>query len=368
MIDYTAASDVLFGLVGFRQNQDPNGLQLSSALIGSTSGLRYDVHPMITLDNLIAISPDFVRKFPTESQQHTKFNEWLEAVVRGLLADLAASWWSKKARKNTARTLVDSRDAYSFEYATTFGSPPSGKRLGVRVTPFGEDSPLLTSNVLEVGIRLSAPQSLDIHFQAFDSTEPDYSVTVEYTGHGEQEWFTVQYNQNLAGGMGFYVYYESDDVQNSIALHRGECNCRNSWRNITVTGMTEDSSANPYEMNPAVTRENYGLNLRLTLTCDYTILISDQKDMFAPLVSYYVASELLRMMAMNPNARLNRNEGMVNPDLLLNEIDGDPRGRKTGFAMRLHDAWSSVQFAREDFDPICLPCDSYGGISRVQTG
>ena len=53
--------DSLLGLVGWKQTDDANpDLLLSSNLLGSESGLYYQqAHPLLTLNNMASIAPDF---------------------------------------------------------------------------------------------------------------------------------------------------------------------------------------------------------------------------------------------------------------------------------------------------------------------
>lgn len=373
MIDFQTAADKLFTLVGFRQNPNPDGVQLSADLIATTTGQRFNASPYINIDTLLAICPDFIRKIAVVGDRETAFNTWLTNTVKDILVELAGQWWAQKATDNTARVLVDSRDTYTYEDVPVFGDATASRRVGVRVHPFGKASSLLTGRVLEIGLRLAAPEDVTIYFQRTDGSSHDDSIVCSYTGHGEEQWFAVDgqdfvYEQSLAANAGFFVYFKTDEVSVPIVVNRGNCNCKNSWREVSVTGIDNEDAANPMLMKPSNTRENFGINLRLELNCDYTVLITEQADKFAPLVNAYVCSELLRLIAANPNARHNAHEGMANPDLILNDVDGDPRGRRTGVAQKLHTAWAAVEFAREGIDDLCLPCNDNYGVSRVMTG
>jgi hypothetical protein len=59
MYNVKELKDGLKDLVGWRQNDNPNGAQLIDMLT-SESGLYFnDEHPMLTIDNLYSIAPDF---------------------------------------------------------------------------------------------------------------------------------------------------------------------------------------------------------------------------------------------------------------------------------------------------------------------
>src|SRR5690606_31672701 len=75
---------------------------------------------------------------------------------------------------------------------------------------------------------------------------------------------------------------------------------------------------------------NYGLTVPLSAACDYTRLIVDQKSLFAHAIAKRVASNLMKEMAYNPKARINRQEANVDYDKVMYEVDGNTAGRPTG--------------------------------------
>ena len=85
----TSIKTGLNGFIGYRQNIDSGGVQISDAqLIASSSGLYYnDVHPLITIDNLLSIAPDYSRVFTTSLDINNSFSAWLRQLTETALLE-----------------------------------------------------------------------------------------------------------------------------------------------------------------------------------------------------------------------------------------------------------------------------------------
>ena len=60
MIRIQEIQEKLLHLIGWRQSYDTNDIVLSESLTQSESGLYYqDAHPLLTLQNLVSVAPDF---------------------------------------------------------------------------------------------------------------------------------------------------------------------------------------------------------------------------------------------------------------------------------------------------------------------
>jgi len=112
--------------------------------------------------------------------------------------------------------------------------------------------------------------------------------------------------------------------------------------------------------NDGQVSSSYGLALDYDIVCDFTEFITDRKSVFRRAFMLQVAADLIHEMALNPSARLNRLEGVLNPNDLLFEIHGDTQGRKTGLGMQIDQALAAIQFDRGGIDPTCLPCRKRG--------
>jgi hypothetical protein len=114
------------------------------------------------------------------------------------------------------------------------------------------------------------------------------------------------------------------------------------------------------EENVYTSTVNYGLNVEVTVSCDLTDFIIEQRQMFATVLQRQVAVMALRTMAMNPNVRVNRNQSNVSTQNILYEIDGNPEGRAGGLGYELKKGYEALDLDTRGIDRICLTCRPVG--------
>lgn len=107
---------------------------------------------------------------------------------------------------------------------------------------------------------------------------------------------------------------------------------------------------------------NYGINLDVSVYCDITDFIIEQRQMFKSVIQLQLAADMLRELAYNPNVRTNRAVLNASRAEILYELDGDSRAlHKSGITYRLEEAYKAIDFNTRGLDRICMPCKN-GGI------
>lgn len=106
---------------------------------------------------------------------------------------------------------------------------------------------------------------------------------------------------------------------------------------------------------------NYGINAEITIGCDLTDFIIEQRAMFASVIQKQVAVNALRTLAMNPDVRVNRHQVNVTRDQILYEVDGNPQGRTSGLAAELATAYRALALDTQRLDRVCL-CENNHGV------
>ena len=92
--------DRLLHLIGWQQNYDTSQLKVSNTLTETESGLYYQqAHPLLTLDNISSIAPDF---------RNTVYDEYSEEVAysRGQIVTNGGLIY-KAVRNSVGRKLTD---------------------------------------------------------------------------------------------------------------------------------------------------------------------------------------------------------------------------------------------------------------------
>ena len=105
---------------------------------------------------------------------------------------------------------------------------------------------------------------------------------------------------------------------------------------------------------------NYGLNCEITVGCDLTDFIVEQRAIFQTVIQRQVAAIALRTLAMNPNVRVNRNQSNASKMEILYELDGNVEGRPGGLGYDLKKAFEALRLDTQGIDRICLSCNNRG--------
>lgn len=106
---------------------------------------------------------------------------------------------------------------------------------------------------------------------------------------------------------------------------------------------------------------NYGLNLEVSVGCDFTDFIIRQRAMFQDVVAKQVAVDMLREFAFNANVRTNRHSINASRVDIMFEIDGDSSQlKKSGLANQLDQAFKALKVDTAGVDRICMPCRNNG--------
>ena len=120
------------------------------------------------------------------------------------------------------------------------------------------------------------------------------------------------------------------------------------------------------ENNQYTYDNNYGINLEVSVTCDITDFIIEQRTLFQDVIIKQVSVDMLREFAYNTNVRTNRHSiNASRPDILY-EIDGDSSSiKKSGLNYQLDMAFNAIKLNTEGLDRICMPCKNNGIKYRV---
>ena len=106
---------------------------------------------------------------------------------------------------------------------------------------------------------------------------------------------------------------------------------------------------------------NYGINLQLTISCDLTDIIVQQKKLFQNIIGLQVAVDMLREFAYNPSFNIGRTQQNFSRNEILYELDGDSQGyKKSGLMYELSKALQAVDIDTTDLSRVCLPCRNKG--------
>lgn len=394
MFDINLIKSELSSLVGWRSNLDPT--IVLKDLTNSSSGLYFqDVHPLLTLTNLnaycseepIYIAFDNAKTTyqvddlvlsdaklyrmikagsnvvitDTEYWKETNhFNEWLRTKTLGAIATTINDWFNQKFGLGTAKNLLN-RDIPIIETEDFTGLPQNGKVTGLDFSTHRDLS--IKTKITGISLRLENVQTVTIKVFKSGKVAPVYTQTVNYTTAKDTQWFVVDWTFESQSNYYICYYGISGNYSNSVDCEIGEYCCNNKY--FTLRGFETVSDFTIIEKDKCgfTGTNNYGLNLKVSVLCDYTDFIVEQKSLFANLIAKGVGMALMRELAYNANANVNRNERNIDYKTVLYEIDGSSEGdpqNNTSLKAQYAKEMKSISFDQSKISKVCLPCLAKG--------
>lgn len=421
MIRIADIQDKMLHLVGWKQSYDLSDIMLSSNLTQTESGMYFQqIHPLLTLDNLRSIAPDFknfnwqvhdvnkaykygevvrvddslykaIQDVPTETDildseywsETNPFSEWLEEKTKASIVKLVNKFINMKLVDKATKSLIENKTLFDGTGRLTNKIENRNKLVGFEIDTVRSKG--VTVKIDKIGLQMTEPGSYTIYIFHSSNPEPIYTLTFEKTKANSLEWFKPKEDILLpyesantdAGGSWYLVYKQSELPENAQAIYKdrdwstGPCKaCSRSeflayqaWsRYIEVHPfyISEDEEFDPEIMNFTYDK-NYGINLEVSAYCDLTDFIIKQRAMFQDVLSKQVAIDFLREFAYNPNVRTNRHSINASKLDILVELDGDSNSmRQSGLSYELDIALKALSISTQGLDRVCLPCVNNG--------
>ena len=447
MVRISEIQDSLLHLNGWRQSYDRNdGLTISKELTKSESGMYYqDAHPLLTLQNLASIAPDFKNiDYPVHTSEKSylkgevvsledkyykasedipiqvpitdkawvetnPFSEWLETKTLASITKGITRFINEKIVKGTYKAICENKLLFDGTGRIYDQIKNRNNLVGFEIVPIRAKG--ITTKINKIGLQFSQPGDYTIIICQSGSFQRYYAETFKKKKANTIEWFKPSIDLFLPyvsettepGGSWYIFYFQSCLPEGSHAIRKerdwskGPCkDCSRaefeSWKlwskylEIHPFYIGEEHVTNwlafnsdfnddyqqskmlypgleiwDIEKNQYVYDTNFGLNLDISIECDITNFIIEQKDMFPNYLMFQVASDMLREFAYNANVRTNRHSVNASRVDILTELDGDSNyGKKSGINHQLELALKALNISTEGMDRVCLPCVNHG--------
>lgn len=240
MVRIQEIQEGLLHLIGWRQSYDANDGVVSEALTQSESGLYYqDAHPLLTLQNLQSIAPDFSNiSYPvhsteetyakgvvvTDSDKHYKslkavpeniqitdteywietnsFSEWLETKTKACITKAISCYVNEKVAKGTYKALCEKKTLFDGTGRIYDTIKNKNNLVGFEIVPIRAKG--VTTKINRIGLQFSEPGDYTILVMHSSLMEPYYQETFTKRIGDNIEWFTP--SQEL------YLPYEADEI------------------------------------------------------------------------------------------------------------------------------------------------------------
>jgi len=380
MFDPSTIQSCMVSLLGWRNDANPDVPQITDPnLLQSDSGLIYnDFHPLLTIENITNTTPE-----------DKTINDYLnEKVASGISKAVTKVSIEKKLNEST-KTLLNSSRLFDGRGRFQDTIVSDGSFVGVEIEL--KQSYGVKVTIDKIGLQFSQPQTnLPIYIYHTSQLEPIQTVSGTTTKGNSMEWLTLSEvidlsylnNEYDSGGL-FYIGYYQDDItgqaiKKDFNWYKGPCNtCSGGANAMKVWSRRLDfvrivpievssSDLNGTDMFDYTDRQynpsnNFGLNFGVTVKCDISKYLCDQKFVLADLIGKQVAVDILN--DMKHSMRLNRLSN-VSRDMIIRDLEGDKETFEKGLSQRLSDAVKAADFDFSMIDSPCLPCNKKYGVRK----
>lgn len=319
------------------------------------------------------------------------FSEWLESKTKASIQKAIARYCNEKTVEGTNKPLCESRTLFDGTGRLVDTVKNKKNLVGFEIIPVRAKG--VTTKINKICLQFTKAGEYTLYLMHSSMDAPVKIIKLNKIRDNSAEWFTVndlylpyQSEDNDAGGSWYLCYFQSKLPEGSQAIRKDKDwskePCGSCSRRELITWMawskyleihpffvneelinTEDESLHLWDVenNQYTYDNNYGLNLEVTVSCDITDFIVEQRMMFQDVIAKQVAVDMLREFAYNSNVRTNRHSINASRLDILYEVDGDSSSmKKSGLSYRLDMAFKAIKLSTSEIDRVCLPCRNNG--------
>lgn len=324
------------------------------------------------------------------------FSEWLEGKTKASIQKAITRYCNEKTAEGTNKPLCESRTLFDGTGRLVDTVKNKKNLVGFEIVPIRAKG--VTTKINKICLQFTKAGEYTLYLMHSSIYEPIRTIKLTKTRDNGAEWFTIddlylpyQSEDIDAGGSWYLCYSQSELPEGSQAIRKnkdwskepcGSCSRREllawmAWSkyieihpfyvNEELTDI-EDESLHLWDIenNQYTYDNNYGLNLEVTVSCDITDFIVEQRMMFQDVIAKQVAIDMLREFAYNSNVRTNRHSINASRLDILYEVDGDSSSmKKSGLSYQLDIAFKAIKLSTSGIDRVCLSCKNNGIKYRV---
>lgn len=363
--------------------------------------IKYESLLYKALQNSTGKQPDIESEYWVETNP---FSEWLESKTKASIQKAIARYCNEKIAQGTYKTLCENRTLFDGTGRLVDVVKNKKNLVGFEIVPIRAKG--VTTKINKIGLQFTEPGEYTLYLMHSSMDAPVKIIKLNKIRKNSIEWFSLndvylpyQSEDNDAGGSWYLCYFQSELPEGSQAIRKDKdwskepcnsCSRREylawmAWSKYIevhpffvneelINGMQDDFnddfnndfSKQPIhlwdvENNQYTYDNNYGLNLEITISCDITDFIIEQRMLFQDIIAKQVAVDMLREFAYNANVRTNRHSINASRLDILYEVDGDSSSmKKSGLSYQLDMAFKAINISTQGIDRVCLPCKNNG--------
>lgn len=351
------------------------------------------------LQNSVGKQPDIESEYWVETNP---FSEWLEGKTKASIQKAVSRYCNEKIAQGTYKTLCENKMLFDGTGRLVDVVKNKKNLVGFEIVPVRAKG--VTVKINKIGLQFTEPGEYTLYLMHSSMDAPVKIIKLNKVRKNSIEWFSLndiylpyQSEDNDAGGSWYLCYFQSELPEGSQAIRKdkdwskepcGSCSRKEllawmAWSKYIEVhpfyvneelveavnfndDFNEDFAKQPIhlwdiENNQYTYDNNYGLNLEITISCDITDFIIEQRMLFQDIIAKQVAVDMLREFAYNANVRTNRHSINASRLDILYEVDGDSSSmKKSGLSYQLDMAFKAIKLSTEGIDRVCLPCKNNG--------
>lgn len=351
------------------------------------------------LQNSVGKQPDIESEYWVETNP---FSEWLESKTKASIQKAISRYCNEKTVEGTNKPLCESRTLFDGTGRLVDTVKNKKNLVGFEIIPIRAKG--VTTKINKIGLQFTEPGEYTLYLMHSSMDAPVKIIKLNKIYKNSIEWFSLndiylpyQSEDNDAGGSWYLCYFQSELPEGSQAIRKnkdwskepcGSCSRREllawmAWSKyleihpffvneelVDAVNFNDDFNEDfakcplhlwDVENNQYTYDNNYGLNLEVTVSCDITDFIVEQRMMFQDVIAKQVAVDMLCEFAYNSNVRTNRHSINASRLDILYEVDGDSSSmKKSGLSYQLDMAFKAIKLSTSGIDRVCLPCRNNG--------
>lgn len=361
--------------------------------------VEYDEKLYKALQKAQGKQPDIESEYWVETNL---FSEWLESKTKASIQKAIARYCNEKIAQGTYKTLCENRTLFDGTGRLVDVVKNRKNLVGFEIIPVRAKG--VTTKINKIGLQFTEPGEYTLYLMHSSMDAPVKIIKLNKIRKNSIEWFSLndvylpyQSEDNDAGGSWYLCYFQSELPEGSQAIRKDKdwskepCNSCSRREYLAWMAWSKYIEVHPFFVNEELIEavnfnddfnndfekqalhlwdvennqytydNNYGLNLELTISCDITDFIIEQRMLFQDVIAKQVAVDMLREFAYNANVRTNRHSINASRLDILYEVDGDSSSmKKSGLSYQLDMAFKAIKLSTSGIDRVCLPCRNNG--------
>ena len=225
MIRIKDLNEQLLHLVGWQQSYDTSEVKLSDNLTQSESGMYFQqVHPLLTLPNLMSIAPDFkntnfpehdanssykegvvvtledryyksIKDVPANTEitnyeywiETNLFSEWLEDKTKASIIKLINKFINMKLADKASKSLIENKTLFDGTGRLTNLATNRNRFVGFEVDTVRSKG--VTVKINKIGLQFTIPGKYKVYILHSSCDTPIYSFEFEKLKSNSIEWY-----------------------------------------------------------------------------------------------------------------------------------------------------------------------------------